>query len=104
MLQKVNYNLKLRVTKETEKYKIFSFEVPKNLLKLEATFESVVNTHDPNMLAEFLHKNPYHPKALYHFGEYYRLQGNFKEANLMMEKLIFLYEDSMPYEFKLFEE
>lgn len=48
--------------------------------------------------------NPYYPEALYSLGEYYRVKGNFKEANLMMERLLFFYEESLVYEFKMYEE
>lgn len=37
-------------------------------------------------------------------GEYFRTQGDYKEANQFMEKLLFFYEDSMAYDFKIFEE
>lgn len=36
--------------KESEKYKIFSFEASKKFEDLQETFESVRDTHDPNML------------------------------------------------------
>lgn len=56
------------------------------------------------MLQEFLQNNPNHPEALYALGEYHRLKGSYKDANLLMEKLIFFYEESFIYDFKIFEE
>lgn len=104
VIQKINYKLEMVQTDENDKYKIFEFEPAKKLLDLQDTFDEIRDTGDPNMLQEFLMNNPYHPEALYALGEYFRLKGDFKEANLLMEKLLFFFEESLAYEFKIFKE
>ena len=57
------------------------------------------NTHDPNMIFDFLRQNPYHMEAAYDIGEFFRLKGDYKQANGLMEQVLFLYEESFSYEF-----
>lgn len=57
------------------------------------------------MVFDFLQTNPYHIDALYDIGDFFRLQGNFKEANRLLERILFLYEDCFSNEFKqIFED
>ncbi len=104
VLMKMNSKLDMKILSTKNQFKIFSFEPSKKFLNLQSVFESMRDTGDPNMLQEFLAKNPYYPEALYSMCEYFRLQGNFKEANFLMEKLIFSYEEAFVYDFKIFEE
>ncbi len=92
----------MEIISDNPNYKFFTFKPTKALLNHQESYASIKNTHDPNLISEFLHTNPYFPLALYDLGEYLRLQGNFKDANFMMEKLLFFYEDSFDYHFNIF--
>lgn len=87
----------------TQKSKYFIFHATGKLGNLAETYKQVKNTMDINSTVDFLHSNPYFPEALYDLGEYQRLKGNFKEANLQLEKMLFLYEDSLEFAFRIFE-
>ncbi len=87
-----------------EKFRVFTFKPSKKIVDLYSTFDSVRNTNDPNILMDFLATNPYYPEAVYAMAEYYRLKGDFKHANFMMEKCIFFFEESLSFEFKIFKE
>jgi len=49
---------------------------------------------------DFVAQHPYHVDALYHVESFFRLQGNFKQANLLLEQILFLYESCFSLEFK----
>ena len=57
------------------------------------------NTHDPNNIFDFLNQNPFHIDCLFDVGDYFRLKGDFKQANALLEQILFLYEESFGYEF-----
>jgi len=46
-----------------------------------------------------LNQNPFHIDCLYDVGDYFRLKGDFKQANSLLEQILFLYEESFGYEF-----
>ena len=54
---------------------------------------------DPNLLSKFLQENPNHPLALFAMAEYYRLKNDHSNTNLLLEKILYLYEESFIYEF-----
>ena len=43
--------------------------------------------------------NPFHIDCLYDVGEYFRLKGDYKQANALLEQILFLYEESFGYVF-----
>lgn len=102
---KLNDKLSMKVLRNdpANKARFFVFEASGKLASLVETYRQVKNTMDINSTGDFLQSNPYFPGALYDLGEYYRLQGNYKEANFLLEKMMFFYEDSLSYEFKIFE-
>ena len=51
------------------------------------------------MTFDFLHENPFHIEALYDVSEYFRIKGDYKQANEMMEQLLYIYEESFGYDF-----
>lgn len=51
---------------------------------------------------DFMQKNPYHTDALYNIGEYFRLKGNYKEADELIQRIIYIYEYSSQYSIGLF--
>lgn len=62
------------------------------------------NGYDPQIMIDFVHQNPYHAEALFDTAEFFRLRGDYKQANQLFEKVLFVFEDSLSYEFKIFEE
>ena len=104
---KIKLNDRLQLTEDRHEpglaLTFYKFEAAGKLKRLGELYSELKNTHDISTTFDFLNTNPYFPEALYDIGEYYRLKGNFKEANFMLEKLVFFYEDSFPYEFRLFE-
>lgn len=102
---KLSHRLSMRETRRDpgHKCKFFVFDAAGKLANLAETYQQVKNTHDIGSTMDFLHSNPYFPEALYDLGEYQRLQGNFQQANLLLEKMLFFYEDSLEFAFRLFE-
>lgn len=70
----------------------------------QATFEQVQASMDPNLLNDFINQNPNHPLALFSMAEYYRLKNDHSNTNLLLERLLFLFEESFIYEFQIFNE
>ena len=91
----------LRVNEQGQK--LFAFKPTPRFNSISETFDVIRNTHDPNELIQFVHTNPYYPEALYDLAEFFRLKGNYKEANKLLERILFLYEDSFTFDFKLFD-
>lgn len=102
---KLSHRLSMRQTRNDpgHKCKFFAFDAAGKLAALAETYREVKNTHDIGSTMDFLHSHPYFPEALYDLGEYQRLQGNFKEANLLLEKMLFFYEDCFDFSFRIFE-
>jgi hypothetical protein len=50
---------------------------------------------------DFLHRNPFHTDALYNIGEFLRLKGNYKEADGLIQRILYIYEQSCMYEIGL---
>jgi hypothetical protein len=84
-------------------HKVFVFKPTPKFNTIAETFDVIRNTHDPNELIDFVHTNPFYPEALYDLGEFFRLKGNYKEANRLLERILFLYEDSISFDFHLFD-
>ena len=53
---------------------------------------------------DFMHQNPFHAEALYDLAEFFRIKGDFKKANEFLETILYVFEDSFGYEFKIFTE
>lgn len=102
---KLSHRLNMNETRRDpgHKCKFFIFDAAGKLGALAETYQQVKNTHDIGSTMDFLHSNPYFPEALYDLAEYQRLQGNFQQANLLLEKMLFFYEDSLDFSFRLFE-
>ena len=83
--------------------KVFAFKPSQRFEAMKETYETIRNTYDPNELIDFVHINPFYPEAVYDLGEFFRLKGNYKEANKLLERVMFLYEDSFAYDFKVFD-
>lgn len=83
--------------------KVFAFKPGPRFETIKEAYETIRNTYDPNELIDFVHINPFYPEAVYDLGEFFRLKGNYKEANKLLERVMFLYEDSFAYDFKVFD-
>lgn len=59
---------------------------------LQKEFEIQRNTYDPQNVFQFSQHNPNHVDSLFNIEEFFRLQGNFKEANALLERILFVYE------------
>lgn len=57
------------------------------------------NTFDPNAIFDFLNHHPVHCEALYDVSEFFRLKGDYKNANELLERLLYIYEESIGYYF-----
>lgn len=84
-------------------HKVFAFKPSQRFENLKEMYDNIRNTYDPNELIDFVQVNPFYPEAVYDLGEFFRLKGNFKEANKLLERVMFLYEDSFDYDFKVFD-
>ena len=104
VIQKLPDKLDLKLIRTSPTCRVFGFEPTPKIASLHETYETMRNTMDPNAIQEFLMVNPYYPEALYDMAEFFRLQGNYKDANYLMEKLMFFYEECFTYEFKIFND
>lgn len=44
-----------------------------------------------------MQRNPYHVDAIYNVGEFLRLKGNYKDADELIQRILFIYEQSCSY-------
>jgi hypothetical protein len=102
VIHKLPDKLEMEILAESSAVKVFAFKPTAKLESLHESYQSVKDTSDPAAVQDFLVVNPYFPEALYDLGEYFRLNGKFKEANFMLEKLLFFYEESFSFEFNIF--
>lgn len=104
VIQKLPDKLELKLLRTSPQFRVFGFEPTPKLAALHETYETVRDTADPNAIQDFLMSNAYYPEALYDMAEFFRLKGNYKDANYLMEKLLFFYEECLTFEFKVFED
>lgn len=104
VIQKLPDKLDLRLIRTNPRFKVFGFDPKAKISALRDAYETVRNTMDPNAIQDFLMINPYFPEALYDMAEFFRLKGNYKEANYLMEKILFFFEECLTFEFKIFED
>src|SRR3990167_7102100 len=83
--------------------KVFVFKPTPRFETFAEMYEHISDSGDPNEMVDFVQQNPFYPEAVYDLGEYFRLKGNFKEANKLLEKVMYLYEDSFAYDFQVFD-
>ncbi len=62
----------------------------------------VRNSNDPQALFNFSQLHPGHVDSLYAIGEFLRLQGNYRDADALIQKVIYIYEMAAPYELGTF--
>jgi hypothetical protein len=103
VIHKLPDKLEMEILAESPAVKVFAFKPTAKLAALHESYQSVKDTSDPSAVQDFLMINPFFPEALYDLGEYFRLNGKFKDANFMLEKLLFFYEESFTFEFNIFD-
>jgi hypothetical protein len=86
------------------KMRVFVLQPTSRYASLQEAYESLKETHDPQNIFDFLHTNPYHIDALYDMAEFFRLRGDFKQANELLERVLYVFEDSFGFDFKIFRE
>jgi hypothetical protein len=79
--------------------RIFELEATSEYQTLQKEYTTVKNTFDPNAIFDFLHKHSAHCEAIYDASEYFRLKGDYKNANELLERLLYIYEESIGYYF-----
>ncbi|KAL4474855.1 hypothetical protein ABPG74_001551 [Tetrahymena malaccensis] len=79
--------------------RLYAFKPTPKYESLQQVYLSVQNQMDPQAVFDFVTQNPYHADGLYNLFEFYRLQGKFKEANAMLEQILYIYEDCFGFEF-----
>ena len=58
----------------------------------QVEYESIRNSNDINELFRFSQEHPEHVDSLYSVGEFLRLQGNYRDSDTLIQKVIYIYE------------
>ena len=74
------------------------FEASKKYVSIQKEYDIVRNSNDVNALFEFSQMNPEHVDSLYSIGEFLRLQGNYREADNLIQRVIYIYEMAGGYD------
>jgi tetratricopeptide (TPR) repeat protein len=78
------------------------FQATKKYHSLQKEYEIIRNSNDINALFEFTQLNPEHVDSLYDVGEFLRLQGNYRDADNLIQRVIYIYEMAGGYELSEF--
>jgi tetratricopeptide (TPR) repeat protein len=65
---------------------------------MQREYEIIRNSNDINALFQFTQFNPEHVDSLYAVGEFLRLQGNYPDADNLIQRVIYIYEMAAGYE------
>ena len=60
------------------------------------------NSNDINALFAFSQTHPEHVDSLYAVGEFLRLQGNYRDADSLIQRVIYIYEMAASYDLQEF--
>ena len=85
---------------EHARFKLFTFEKTPLYEAQQKKFEAVQQTNDIRFLIQFLQSNPYHHETLLYLSDFLRMQGQFQQANELVEKCVYAFEDSWIREFQ----
>ena len=61
-------------------------------------YEAIRNSNDINALFMFSQTHPEHVDSLYFVGEFLRLQGNYRDADNLIQKVLYIYEAAGGYD------
>lgn len=71
--------------------------------RLQEEYRVIVGTHDPNLLAEFCSRHPYHVDTLLQLAELYRQMGELDRAAEQIERCLYVLESSWNVAFKPYD-
>ena len=74
------------------------FQATKRYDSLQREYQIIRNSNDINALFQFTQFNPEHVDSLYAVGQFLRLQGNYKDADNLIQRVIYIYEMAGGYE------
>lgn len=74
------------------------FQATKKYDSLQREYDIIRNSNDVNALFQFTQFNPEHVDSLYAVGEFLRLQGNYRDADGLIQRVIYIYEMAGGYE------
>ncbi|CAD8094583.1 unnamed protein product [Paramecium sonneborni] len=83
---------------------LFSLVASQQYDRLQSDYTIVKGYYDPSAIFNFLQMNPSHCEAQFDVSEYFRLKGDYKQANELLERLLYIYESSLGYAFNKFFE
>ncbi|CAD8078265.1 unnamed protein product [Paramecium primaurelia] len=83
---------------------LFTFVASQQYERLQQDYAIVKGYYDPQAIFNFLQMNPSHCEAQFDVSEYFRLKGDYKEANELLERLLYIYESSLGFGFNKFFE
>lgn len=67
------------------------FEASKKYDSLQKEYEIIKNSNDVGALFEFSQMNPEHVDSLYAVGQFLRLQGNYRDADNLIQRVLYIY-------------
>lgn len=79
---------KFDMDREQEKIR---FMPTKKYDHFQIQYEAIRNSNDINALFQFSQTHPEHVDSLYFVGEFLRLQGNYRDADNLIQKVIYIY-------------
>lgn len=90
---------KFEVDRDEDKIK---FIPTKKYEHYQIEYEAVRNSNDVNALFHFMQMHPEHVDSVYAVGEFLRLQGNYRDADNLIQRVIYIYELAASYDFSVF--
>ena len=91
-------NEKFELEPNEDNKHILQFSPTKKYAQYQVEYESVRNTNDINALFQFSQTHPEHVDSVYSIGEFLRLEGNYREADQLIQRVLYIYELSGGYE------
>lgn len=65
-------------------------------------YDAIRNMNDINAMFDFVNEHPEHVDALYSVGEFLRLQGNYPQADNLIQRVLYIYELALGYDLQIF--
>lgn len=78
---------------------LFYFDMTKKYSNLQPEYLSCVESNDPNAIAGFLQKYPFHVEALFQLVLVYQMQGNFEQVGSLLERMLYSFQLSFHHQF-----
>lgn len=68
----------------------------------QTEYDAIRNSNDINALFMFMQTHPEHVDSVYAVGEFLRLQGNYRDADNLIQRVIYIYEMAASYDLNEF--